>query len=138
MKAIKFILCYFNAVLVVIGAMGIQKYTGFDLRDDRSIAQSIDVIVFGFIILWVASVGVIYVFSQLVYTLVRLFSSGEKKPMDKHNIAALVITILAYVVIYTTNFYVIDEEGERIDASQPERAEQSVEDNTKDGLPIYQ
>jgi hypothetical protein len=132
------ILCYANAVLITVCAISFQIHNGIDVSA-FNMGKAIDVVIFGILSLWVFTIGFVIAFVQLVYGIIKTGFAKEKKIFHKHTLAAALISTVAYIVIFTTDFYYIDKDGNRISKDTEIQNTEAAENNktSETGLDAY-
>lgn len=135
MHIFKLILCYANAVLIIICAISFQIHNGTDVNA-FTLGKAIDVIIFSFLSLWAFTVGFLIAFVQLIYGIIKTGFAEKKKIFYKHTLAAALLSVVAYVVIFTTDFYYIDEDGNRISSDTTIPNTEAVENNETTGTEL--
>ena len=135
MHIVKYILCYANAVLIVICAISFQIHNGTDVNAFNNMnafnyEKAIDVVIFGILSFWAFTIGALITLVQLIYGIIKTSSAEKRKPFHKHMLAAALISIVAYVVIFTTDFYYVDADGNRVTAEDYQNQNSGASDAT--------
>ncbi len=87
-------------------------FSGDNMDGVKSAAENVDTVavvyalsaaLFGFLAVWVFSIGALIVFGQLVYGLVKYFSVEENKAAYLHYFYGFAIALMSYIIIFTAS-----------------------------------
>ncbi len=110
MNIMRFIVCYSNPLITAMTAVLYLVFSGNNMDGVTAAAEYSNVIrlgyglsaaLFGFLAIWVFSIGALVVLVQLVYGLVKYFTVKENKAIYLHYFYGFAIALINYIIIFT-------------------------------------
>ncbi len=109
----RFIKCYANPVIILLAALFAIAFSGNteaikaieseEAVETLGIIYALSAIVYGFLSVWVFSIGALIVLVQLIYGLVKYFTVEENKDVYLHYFYGFAISLFSYVIIFSVS-----------------------------------
>lgn len=105
----RIIVCYSNPVITAITALFFLIFSGDNMDGVKTAAENVDAIavgyalstaLFGFLAIWVFSIGMLVVLVQLIYGLVKYCTVEENKAVYFHYFYGFAIALFSYAIIF--------------------------------------
>jgi len=85
------------------GTEAIKAVDSADAVESFGVIYALSAIAFGFLAVWVFSIGALIVLVQLIYGLVKYFTVKENKAVYLHYFYGFAVALLSYVIIFSVS-----------------------------------